>query len=187
MASLSNEIMVESSAEAVWEVIGDFSTGPSRMAPGFVVDTRIEDGCRVVAFADGTVVRERCVTVDHDTRRIVYAVIGGTVRPDHDNASMQVFADGERRAGWCGPATSFPTTWPRRWPRRCRAVWRSSSEPWMRADFQQHDGLLTGRSAQGGPGRKAQEVEVFGLPTRVAALAIYRVQKRSPAMEVVRT
>ncbi|MFI5561578.1 SRPBCC family protein [Amycolatopsis japonica] len=97
MASIGNEIMVESSAEAVWEVIGDFGTGPSRMAPGFVVDTRIEDGCRVVTFADGTVVRERCVTVDHDTRRIVYAVIGGTVRPDHDNASMQVFADGERR------------------------------------------------------------------------------------------
>ncbi|WP_233594899.1 hypothetical protein [Amycolatopsis sp. WAC 04169] len=24
-------------------------------------------------------------------------MVGGTVRPDHDNASMQVFADGERR------------------------------------------------------------------------------------------
>ncbi|OLZ49942.1 SRPBCC family protein [Amycolatopsis keratiniphila] len=97
MASISNEIMVESSAEAVWKVIGDFSTGPSRMAPGFVEDTCIEDGCRVVTFADGTVVRERCVSVDHDKRRIVYSVVGGTVRPDHDNASMQVFADGGRR------------------------------------------------------------------------------------------
>jgi len=47
--------------------------------------------------ADGTVVRERRVCVDHDTRRIVYAVVGGSVQPDHDNASPQVVADGERR------------------------------------------------------------------------------------------
>ncbi|MFJ8917814.1 SRPBCC family protein [Amycolatopsis sp. NPDC102389] len=97
MASISNEIRIESSAGEVWEVIGDFATGPSRMAPGFVVDTRTEADCRVVTFADGTVVRERRITVDHDTRRIVYAVVGGSVQPEHDNAAMQVVADGERR------------------------------------------------------------------------------------------
>jgi hypothetical protein len=97
MASISKEIVIESSAEDVWEVIGDFAAGPSRMASGFVVDTRVEADCRVVTFADGTVVRERCVHVDHDTRRIVYAVVGGTMPPEHDNAAMQVIADGERR------------------------------------------------------------------------------------------
>jgi hypothetical protein len=97
MASISKEIVIESSAEDVWEVIGDFAAGPSRMAPGFVVDTQAEADCRVVTFADGTVVRERRVCVDHDARRIVYAVVGGSVQPEHDNASMQVVADGERR------------------------------------------------------------------------------------------
>ncbi|MEV6875498.1 SRPBCC family protein [Amycolatopsis sp. NPDC051128] len=97
MASIRKEIVIESSAEDVWEVIGDFAAGPSRMAPGFVLDTQVEADCRTVTFADGTVVRERRVGVDHDTRRIVYAVVDGTVRPDHDNASMQVVADGERR------------------------------------------------------------------------------------------
>ncbi len=97
MASISKEVVIESSAEDVWEVIGDFAAGPRRMAPGFVVDTRVEADCRIVTFADGTVVRERRVSVDHDTRRIVYAVVGGDVQPDHDNASMQVLADGERR------------------------------------------------------------------------------------------
>ena len=97
MASISREVVIESSAATVWEVIGDFAGGPSRMAPGFVVDTRVEDDCRVVTFADGTVARERRVGVDHDTRRIVYAVVGGSVVPDHDNASMRVEADGERR------------------------------------------------------------------------------------------
>ncbi|GAB3465086.1 SRPBCC family protein [Actinophytocola sediminis] len=95
MASVHREVVVESSAEDAWEVIGDFAEGPSRMAPGFVLDTQAEADCRVVTFADGTVVRERRVSVDHDTRRIVYAVLDGDVQ--HDNASMQVLADGERR------------------------------------------------------------------------------------------
>ena len=97
MASISREIVIEAGAEDVWEVVGDFAEGPSRMAPGFVVDTRVEADHRVVTFADGTVVRERLVTIDHDTRRIVYSVVGGSVRPEHDNASMRVVADGERR------------------------------------------------------------------------------------------
>ncbi|MEV6906519.1 SRPBCC family protein [Amycolatopsis sp. NPDC051071] len=97
MASITREIQIESSAERAWEVLGDFGTGPSRMAPGFVVDTRVETDCRVVTFADGTFVRERRVSVDHDSRRIVYTVIGGSVEPSHDNAAMQVIADGARR------------------------------------------------------------------------------------------
>jgi Polyketide cyclase / dehydrase and lipid transport len=95
MASIRKEITIRSSAEEVWEVIGDFSAGPSRMAPGFVVDTRADGDSRVVTFADGTVARERLVSIDHDTRRIVYTVVGESIRPDHDNASMQVVADGE--------------------------------------------------------------------------------------------
>ena len=107
MASISQEIVIEADAQDVWAVIGEFATGPSRMAPGFGVDTRPEDDCRVVTFADGTVVRERFVGVDHDARRIVYSIVGGSVVPEHDNASMQIVADGERRcrllcgdAGW---------------------------------------------------------------------------------------
>ncbi|WP_336156692.1 SRPBCC family protein [Amycolatopsis sp. VC5-11] len=97
MASIREEAVIESSADDVWEVIGDFVAGPRRMAPGFVLDSRAEDDCRIVTFADGTVVRERRIGVDHDTRRIVYSVVGGDVRPEHDNASMQVLADGEQR------------------------------------------------------------------------------------------
>ncbi len=97
MASIREEAVIESSADEVWEVIGDFAAGPRRMAPGFVLDSRAEEDCRVVTFADGTVVRERRIGVDHDIRRIVYAVVGGDVRPEHDNASMQVLADGEQR------------------------------------------------------------------------------------------
>lgn len=102
MASVRKEIIIESSADEVWEVIRDFGAGPSRMAPGFVVDTRVEEDSRVVTFADGTVVRERFVSIDDAARRIVYSVVGDTIRPTHDNASMQVFdqRDGHSRLVW---------------------------------------------------------------------------------------
>ncbi|MGP3969801.1 SRPBCC family protein [Streptomyces sp. 6N223] len=95
MASVSKETTIMSTADAVWEVIGDFETGPSRMAPGHVVGTRVDSDARVVTFADGTVARERFVSRDDDARRIVYTVVGDTLRPDHNNASMQVVADGK--------------------------------------------------------------------------------------------
>jgi hypothetical protein len=97
MASISMEVVIEASADDVWKVIGEFATGPSRMAPGFVVDTRAEGDFRTVTFADGTVVRERRIGVDDDARRIAYSIVGGSVEPEHDNASMQAFPDGERR------------------------------------------------------------------------------------------
>jgi len=97
MASISKEILIRSSAEDVWAVVGDFAAGPSRMAPGYVVDTRVEADTRVVTFIDGTVARERFVALDHESRRIAYAVVGDSLQPAHDNASMQVLADGERR------------------------------------------------------------------------------------------
>ncbi|MFF4875350.1 SRPBCC family protein [Micromonospora sp. NPDC000668] len=98
MASIRKEIIIESSADKVWNVIRDFSAGPSRMAPGFVVDTRMEAASRVVTFADGTVARERLVSIDDVARRTVYSVVGDTIRPTHDNASMQVFDQGEARS-----------------------------------------------------------------------------------------
>ena len=72
------------------------------MAPGFVVSTSVDNGIRTVTFADGTVARERLVSVDHQNRRIVYSVIGDSLRPAHDNASMQVLADGDQscRLAW---------------------------------------------------------------------------------------
>jgi hypothetical protein len=96
MASITREVVIEAGAGDVWDVISDFAKGPSRMAPGFVTDTRAEGDHRIVTFADGTVVRERLIGIDHDARRIVYSVVDGDVRPEHDNAAMQVIPDGER-------------------------------------------------------------------------------------------
>jgi hypothetical protein len=61
-----------------------------------VVDTRLEDGARIVTFGTGFVVRELIVDVDDTARRLVWAAVGG--RLTHHNASMQVFAEGEKRS-----------------------------------------------------------------------------------------
>jgi hypothetical protein len=77
----------------VWDAIADVGAVHTRLAPGFVVDTRLEEGARVVTFGNGLVVRELIVDVDHTARRLVWAVVGG--RPTHHNASLQVFPHGD--------------------------------------------------------------------------------------------
>jgi len=67
-----------------------------RLVPGFVVDTRLEDGARIVTFGNGMVARELIVDLDEQARRLAWSARGG--RLSHHNASVQVFADGEGRS-----------------------------------------------------------------------------------------
>ena len=81
MASIRTEFVIEADAARVWKTVGNWENGPADMARGHVVSSRAEGPVRVVTFADGRVARERLVTLDDETRRIVYSVIGDTVRP----------------------------------------------------------------------------------------------------------
>jgi carbon monoxide dehydrogenase subunit G len=92
MASIQKEILVDARPEKVWSALRDVGALHTRVVPGFVVDTRMEDGARVVTFGNGMVARELIVDVDDEARRVVWAVVGG--RFTHHNASVQVFADG---------------------------------------------------------------------------------------------
>jgi hypothetical protein len=66
-----------------------------RLAPGFVLDARLDGEARIVTFANGTIARELLVDCDDSSQRLVYAVISERVK--HYNASVQVTADGEAR------------------------------------------------------------------------------------------
>jgi carbon monoxide dehydrogenase subunit G len=102
MATIRKEIPISAAPEHVWDVIRDIGAIHKRLAPGYVLDTRLEEGggARIVTFANGAVVKELIVTVDNDTRRLAYAVVGGTAT--HHNASFQVFptADGGTSLVW---------------------------------------------------------------------------------------
>jgi len=97
MASIRKEFVVGAPVEDVWAAIRDVGAPHKRLAPGFLVDTRLEGDARVVTFANGLVVRERIVDVDDAARRLCWAVVGSP-RLTHHNASLQVFAEGGGRS-----------------------------------------------------------------------------------------
>jgi Polyketide cyclase / dehydrase and lipid transport len=98
MASVPKEILIDASADLVWDAIRDFGAVHERVVPGFVVDTRLEGDDRIVTFFTGAVQRERLVALDDDARRLVYTAVDSPLGATHYNASVQVFADGEARS-----------------------------------------------------------------------------------------
>ena len=95
MATARVDIAIETSAERECSVVRDFERGPLTMAPGHVTGCQAHRGIRTVTFADGTIARERLIGVDEQDRRIVFSIIGDTIRPEHDNAVMQVVPGGD--------------------------------------------------------------------------------------------
>jgi carbon monoxide dehydrogenase subunit G len=96
MASIRKEILIEAHPEDVWAAIRDVGAIHRRLAPGFVVDTKLDGDARIVTFGNGMVARELIVDIGDAARRLVWSVVGG--RMTHHNASLQVFADGESRS-----------------------------------------------------------------------------------------
>ena len=99
MATLHHEISIDARAGDVWDAVRDVGALHTRLVPGFVVDTRLEPGARVVTFGNGMVVREPIVSVDDERRRLAWSATGGATT--HYNAVLQVMADGARtRVAW---------------------------------------------------------------------------------------
>jgi hypothetical protein len=95
MASIHKDIPIDAHPDDVWAAVRDFGAVHQRLAPGFVIDARLEGDARIVTFHNGTVAREVLVDCDDARRRLVYAVISERVQ--HYSASVQVTADGEVR------------------------------------------------------------------------------------------
>lgn len=91
MASIRKEISTKASLDDVWAALRDVGALHTRLVPGFVADTRLESGARIVTFGNGMVVRERIVTVDEDERRVVWSAASELLA--HHNASAQALAN----------------------------------------------------------------------------------------------
>ena len=100
MASIRREAHIGVPPETAWAALRDVGALHTRLARGFVTDTQLEEGARIVSFANGMVVRELIVDVDEGSRRVAWSA--RSERLSHHNASAQVFPDG---------------------PSRCRFVW----------------------------------------------------------------
>jgi hypothetical protein len=95
MASIRKDIQIDADVEDAWAALRDFGAVHEKLAPGFVVDTRVDGDARVVTFFNGAVVRELLVDLDDEARRLAYSVVEGPLGTTHHNASAQVVADGE--------------------------------------------------------------------------------------------
>lgn len=111
MASIRREILINASAETVWAALRDVGALHTRLVPGFVVDTRLEPGARIVTFGNGQVARELIVDVDDTACRVAWAIVDEPFQ--HYGAAAQVF--GEK-------------------PHQCRFVWIADLLPDELAD-----------------------------------------------------
>jgi hypothetical protein len=95
MASIHKDILIDAPASDVWDAVRDFGALHTRLAPGFVLDTKLDGDARIVSFSNGTVARELLVDRDDDRRRLAYAAV--SERLTQHSASIQIIADGDHR------------------------------------------------------------------------------------------
>jgi len=88
MATIYRETLIERCPDETWEALRDVGALHTRLVPGFVTDTRLEPGARLVTFASGRTVRERILGIDDDQRRVAWSVADAPF--EHHNASAQV-------------------------------------------------------------------------------------------------
>jgi carbon monoxide dehydrogenase subunit G len=92
VASIRKDVVTTASPDAVWDAIRDVGALHTRLVPGFVVATTLEEGARRVTFANGVTLREPIVTIDDVARRLVWSSEGG--QTTHYNASAQALPEG---------------------------------------------------------------------------------------------
>ena len=100
MGTIRKEILTLAPAERVWDAVRDVGALHTRLVPGFVVDTRLEPGARVVTFANGVVVREVIVTLDDEGRRLVWTSDGKLTSHYNSAAEVTEDAEGRTRVRW---------------------------------------------------------------------------------------
>ena len=94
MASIRREVTIGTDPATAWDALRDIGALHTRLCPGFVVNTVLEEGARVVTFGNGATARELMISVDDAERRVAWSVVGGPMT--HHNASAQILADGDR-------------------------------------------------------------------------------------------
>jgi len=90
MATLHKDIFIATNPEHVWDAVRDIGALHTRLVPGFVINTLVEDDgeARVVTFGNGMVMREAILSLDNERRRIAWTAEGGPMT--HYNAVLTI-------------------------------------------------------------------------------------------------
>jgi uncharacterized membrane protein len=90
MATVRAEITVDAAIEQVWDAVRDYGALHERLAPGFVTDCTLDGEDRVVTFFNGTVVRERLISVSDADHRLAWTIVDGPFT--HHSGSVELHA-----------------------------------------------------------------------------------------------
>lgn len=94
MVSVRVEVRIDARPEDTWAAIADVAAVHERLLPDRVAAARMEGDVRILTMPDRTEVRELVVAIDHETRRMAYAVQSGQrMALAHHHASFEVLAD----------------------------------------------------------------------------------------------
>ena len=106
MASIRREITIHAQPDRVWDALRDVGALHTRLAKGFVRDTKLDGETRTVTFANGNVVHERIVDVDDERRRVAWNVTDAPFV--HHNASAEIIATGNDSCRFVWTADLLP-------------------------------------------------------------------------------
>lgn len=106
MASIYKDTRIDVNPDDAWDALRDFGALHERLAAGFVTDTQLDGDDRIVTFFNGTVLRERLVSVDDEARRLVWSIVDGPYT--HHNGSAQTFCDCDGRTWFVWVADVLP-------------------------------------------------------------------------------
>ena len=110
MASIYQDIQLGVTSDEAWAAMRDFGAVHERVAPGFVIDARLDGDDRIVTFHTGATARERLVTIDDDRRRLVYSVVQSQLGFAHHQASVEVVDADEEGCRLLWTADVLPDT-----------------------------------------------------------------------------
>jgi hypothetical protein len=98
IATIVQDIVIESSAENVWDAVRDVEAVHKRLIPGYVLDARMDGDTRYLTVPGGAVIRELIVSIDDGLRRLAYSAVEGFKIPlTHHHASFLVIPEGADR------------------------------------------------------------------------------------------
>lgn len=92
MASIPKQITIDVDPAQAWAALREFGA-LHEMASGFVTETKLDGGDRIVTFFTGQTLRERLIDRDDERRRLAWSIVDGPYA--HHNGVAQIFDDNE--------------------------------------------------------------------------------------------
>lgn len=98
--TISKTFVVNVPVDQVWAALRDIHALPTRLAAGFVTNSRRDGDDRLLTFANGMEARERILAVDEGQRRVVYSVISEQMSFHRASATATPKPGGQTEFNW---------------------------------------------------------------------------------------